>query len=139
MVSTIDMQDLRYLKLFMNVTRIQTRHCFPYNNMIVFAVPKPFLSKAVGKQGANVKKISETIRKRVRIIALPQGEESAQKFIESIVAPVTFNEIEIKEDEIVLTPGSQSKAALIGRNKRRLLEMKKIVRNYFKRDFRIAW
>ena len=138
MVSTIDMQDLRYLKLFMNVTRIQTRHCFPYNNMIVFAVPKPFLSRAVGKQGANVKRISETIRKRVRIVALPEGEDKIKKFIEVIVAPVTFNEIDIKEDEVILTPGSQSKAALIGRNKRRLLEMKRIVKDYFHKEFRIA-
>ncbi len=138
MVNTLDMQDLRYLNLFMKITRIQTRHCFPYNNMIIFAVPRPLLSKAVGKQGMNVKRISEIIRRRVRIIPLPRDEEDAKKFIEAIVAPVEFNDLDIKEGEIILTPGSQSKAALIGRNKRRLLEMKKIVKDYFKRDFKIA-
>lgn len=105
--------------------------------MIIFAVPRPFLSKAVGRQGENVRKISETLRKRVRIIALPEGDRDIKRFIETIVAPVTFNEIDIKENEVILNPGNQSKAALIGRNKRRLLEMKKIVKDYFRREFKI--
>ena len=54
------------------------------------------------------------------------------------MSPFTFKEVETKDDEVVLTPGSQSKAALIGRNKRRLLEMQKIIQDFFKRDFRIV-
>jgi NusA-like KH domain protein len=138
MVNTIDMQTLRYLKLFMQVTRIQTRYCFAYNNMIVFSVPKPMLSKAVGREGANVKRISSILKKRVRIVASPNGEEDIKKFIEAIVSPVTFNELEVKDNEVILTAGSQTKAALIGRNKRRLLEMKKIIKDYFRKEFKIA-
>ena len=48
------------------------------------------------------------------------------------------NNINISDNEIVLTAGSQSKAALIGRNKRRLLEMQKIISDYFAKDFRIV-
>ena len=138
MANTIDMEGLRHLQLFMNVTRIQTRYCFNYNNMIIFSVPKPMLSKAVGRDGANVKRISETLRKRVRIVASPNGEADLKKFIGSIVSPVTFNEVEIKNNEVILTAGSQTKAALIGRNKRRLLEMKKIVKDFFGKEFKIA-
>jgi hypothetical protein len=37
-----------------------------------------------------------------------------------------------------LTAGNtQNKAALIGRDKRRLLEMQKIIKDFFSRDFRI--
>ncbi|MBT4257745.1 hypothetical protein HOD88_01005 [archaeon] len=138
MANTIDMEGLRHLQLFMNITRIQTRYCFNYNNMIIFSVPKPMLSKAVGREGANVKRISETLRKRVRIVASPNGEADLKKFIESIVSPVTFNEVEIKNNEVILTAGSQTKAALIGRNKRRLLEMKKIIKDFFGKEFKIA-
>ena len=138
MANTIDMEGLRHLQLFMNITRIQTRYCFNYNNTIIFSVPKPMLSKAVGREGANVKRISETLRKRVRIVASPNGEADLKKFIESIVSPVTFNEVEIKNNEVILTAGSQTKAALIGRNKRRLLEMKKIIKDFFGKEFKIA-
>ena len=49
-----------------------------------------------------------------------------------------LHEIQISKDEIILTAWRQSKAALIGRNKRRLMEMKKIIGDFFGRDFKIA-
>lgn len=137
MVNTINMQDMRHLNLFAQVTRINTRFCFPYNEAIVFCVPKPMIFKAVGKGAGNIRKLNEITGKRIKIIASPRGIEDAKSFIEDIVKPVTFNDLDIKENEIVLTAGSQSKAALIGRNKRRLLEMQKIVSNFFGKEFRI--
>ena len=137
MVNTINMQDMRHLNLFAQVTRINTRFCFPYNEAIVFCVPKPMIFKAVGKGASNIKKLNEIIGKRIKIIANPRGIEDAKSFIEDIVKPVTFNGLEVKDNEIILTAGSQSKAALIGRNKRRLLEMQKIVSSFFGKEFRI--
>ena len=132
------MQDLRYLNLFGKVTRVNTRYCFKYNEAIVFCVPMRFVSQAVGQQGKNIKKMNEILRKRIKVVAKPRGIQDAKKFIEAVVSPVKFNELEIKDDEIVLTAGSHSKAALIGRNKRRLLEMQSIVRDFFDKEFRIV-
>lgn len=132
------MQDIRHLNLFGKVTRVSTRHCFNYNETIFFGVPKQLLSKAIGEKGKNVRKINETLGKKVKIIPIPRSVEDAKFFISKIVEPVEFKELEIKEDEIVLTAGGQSKAALLGRNKRRLAEMQKIVADFFKRDFRIV-
>lgn len=137
MASTINMQDMRYLNLFGKVTRISTRFCFEYNNAIFFCVPGALVSKAVGEDGKNVREISSILRKRIRIIPKPRGIGDAEKFIRQIVSPVEFKELEVGDDEIVLTAGSQSKAALLGRNKRRLLEMQKIVRSFFGKEFRI--
>jgi NusA-like KH domain protein len=138
MTTTIDMQDLRYLNLFGKITRVSTRFCFKYNETIMFCVPKQLLPKALGEAGKNVRKISEIIRKRVRIIPQPRGVQDARSFIEAIIKPVSFKDIEIKDKEIIVTAGSQHKAALIGRNKRRLLEMQKIVKDYFKKEFRLV-
>ena len=49
--------------------------------------------------------------------------------------PVT--QADLAANEIILNAGMQSKAALIGRNKRRLLEMQKIVHDFFGMEFRI--
>ncbi len=132
------MQDMRQINLFRKITHISTRFCFKYNEAIFFCVPKRLISKAIGKGGVNVKRLSQILRKKIKIIASPSGIEDARKFIENIVEPVTFRNLEINADEIILTAGNQSKAALIGRNKRRLLEMRGIVSDYFKRDFRIV-
>ncbi len=138
MVVTIDMQDMRYLNLFSKITRIQTRFCFKYNETLVFCVPRMLISKSVGPNRRNVKQLNQIIRKKIKIIPLPKGIEDVSVFIQNIVSPQTFKEIEIKENEIVLTAGRESKAALIGRNKRRLLEMQKIIKDFFKKEFRIV-
>jgi len=137
MVNTLDMQDLRYLNLFEKVTGIRTHYCFDYNNTIIFCVPKEFVSKALGPEVRNLRRISEIIKKRVKVIAIPKDSQDIRRFIEFVVSPVTFKDIEISSNEIILNAGSQSKAALIGRDKRRLIEMQKITKDFFKKDFRI--
>jgi len=137
MIKTIDMQDLRYLNLFGKITKVSTKYCFQYNEAIVFCLPKHLISKALGENGKNIRQISEMLKKRIKIIPIPRGIEDVKLFIGAIINPVTFKELEIKGDEIILTAGSQNKAALIGRNKRRLLEMQKIIKSFFGKDFKI--
>jgi transcription antitermination factor NusA-like protein len=96
------------------------------------------LSKAIGSGGKNVRKISEITKKRVKIIIGPRDIEDLQNFVSSVVAPVTFKEISVEGNEVNLNAGKQSKAALIGRNRRRLIEMQKIVHDFFGKEFKIS-
>ena len=152
MVNTIDMQQMRYLNLFEKITGVRTRHCFSYNEFIVFAVPEIFISKAVGKEGRNAKKLNGILGKRIKVIANPESingdsdeikefsTDEIKKFIGDIVSPVEFKDLEVNDEtnEVIITAGSQSKAALIGRMRRRESELKEIVRDYFKKDLRIV-
>jgi len=137
MASTINMQDMRHLNLFEKVSKVRTRYCFSYNETLMFAVPKPMISKALGKSNENLRKLSDIVKKRIRVVATPRGIEDAKDFISAIIAPVQFKDIEITMDEIIVTAGPQSKAALLGRNKRRLAEMQKIVSEFFKVGYRV--
>jgi len=138
MVNVIDMQGMRQLNLFEKITRIRTRFCFKYNEAIFFCVPRALVQRAVGEKGNNVRRLSEILKKRIKIVPLPNGIQHLKQFIQAIVNPVTFKDIEINEYEIILTAGNQSKAALLGRNKRRLIEMQKIIKDFFSKDFRIV-
>ncbi|MEX0933063.1 MAG: hypothetical protein WDZ77_03135 [Candidatus Pacearchaeota archaeon] len=141
MVKVIDMQEMRYLNLFGKVTQVSTRFCFKYNGAIIFCVPKKAVSKAIGENGKNIKRISEIIGKRVKVIPIPVEEEEVEKtkkLIEDIVSPVKFKDLGFNEDEIILTAGSQNKAVLIGRNKQRLHELQKISQDYFGKQLRIV-
>lgn len=131
MVKTLDMQFIRYANLFGKVTNIRTNHCFEYNNMIVFAVPRPFVRKAIGMNNANLKKLSEILRKKVKIVPIPNGKEDIENFVSVIVSPVKFKAIDVKENEAIINANTQSKASLIGRNKIRLNEMQNILDQYF--------
>jgi len=138
MVNTIDMQDIMHLNLFSQITRIDTRFYMKYNGAIIFCVPKNLLARAVGEQGKNLRRLSETLGKKIRIIPMPRGINDARGFIQTIVKPIMFKDLEIKGNEIIITAGNiQSKAALIGRDKRRLIELEKIVENFFGKELKI--
>jgi len=137
MAGTINMQDMRYLNLFRRITGISTRYVIKYNEMILFCVPKSLISKAIGERGRNIKRISEILGRRIKVIPIPGGIQHIKPFIEAIVSPVTFKDLEIKENEIILTAGRQSKAALIGRDRRRVHEMQKIIKDFFSKEFRV--
>jgi transcription antitermination factor NusA-like protein len=138
MINTIDMKDMRHLNLFSRITHIDTRFCFTYNEIIFFCVPKKLVSKAIGTDAKNIRKMNMILKRKIRILPNPVGIEDAEKFIQSIISPIELKELKTTDNEIILTAGSQNKAALIGRNKRRFLEMQRIVSDYFKRDFKLV-
>lgn len=138
MANVINMQDMRHLNLFERITKINTKFCFRYNNTIMFSVPRHLVYKAIGENGKNAKKIYAILEKRIRIIPSPTGIQDAKNFIEDIVNPIPLKEFEIKDNEIILSASSQNKAILIGRNKRRLLELQKIIKNFFGKELRIV-
>ncbi len=128
---------MRYINLLDKASRVKTRKCFLYNNMIVFAVPRAFMSQAIGPDAAHIRFIQNQIGKRIRVIEEARGFEDAERFVEAIVAPVTFKSLEMKDDMFVLSAGSQSKAALIGRNRRREDELRQIMKDTFGLDLKI--
>mgnify|MGYP001603404945 CR=1 FL=1 len=137
MVKTIDMQEMRYLNLFEQVTRVRTRFSFKYNENIFFCVPKPMVSRSIGENGRNLRQMSSILNKNIRVVAAPRDIGDIEPFIRSITNPITFKGVEVKDGEVVVS-GGKNKAILIGRNKRRLLEMQKIVQDFFNMGFRIA-
>lgn len=136
-MSIIDMTLMRYINILDRASRVKTRKCFVYNNIIYFAVPKELIAQAVGPGAVNIRRIQEQLGKRVRIIAEPNDVSDAQDFVKDIVSPVKFKSLELKDGMLVLTAGSASKAALIGRNKTRLEELKQVIMNNFNLEIKI--
>ena len=131
MVKVLDMKLIRYANLFERVTRIRTNHCFVYNNTIIFAVPRAFVMQAIGRDNNNLKILSEIIKKKIKIVAIPNGISDIENFVSVITYPVKFKAIEVKENEAYINASSQNKASLIGRGKIRLDEMQNILEQYF--------
>jgi len=129
---TFDMRLIRYMNIFSRITRISAKHCFLYNNMIVFVVPAFLVNKAIGHENSNLKKISEIIGRKIRVVAEPRGIQDAEKFVSVIVSPAKFTNIQFNDKEAVITTsGMENKALIIGRNKARFMELKEILEQYF--------
>jgi transcription antitermination factor NusA-like protein len=133
MANVIDMQLMRYINLFGRTTKISTTKVFYYNNQIIFCVPKDKVSMAIGKGACNIKKMSEILRKKIRVITMPLVDdvEGIKKFVGDTVAPIEFVGIEMKGGSIVVNAGRQSKAALIGRNRTREKELGDVMKDFF--------
>ena len=96
------------------------------------------VSRAIGPGAINAKKIQEKIGLKVKIIKDANSIEDAKNFIEDVVYPIRIKAIQTNGHEITITAGSnQNKAALIGRNKRRFDELRKVLQDYFHRDLRV--
>ncbi len=137
-MKTIDMRSIRYLNLFEKITKVRTKYCFSYNYEIIFVVPYHLLSKAIGEGGRNVKKLFEILGKKVKIVSAPGGDADAWQFITALVYPIKLRSLDLTPNEMVINAGRQSKAMLIGRNKKRLEEMQEIVQEYFHRAVKIV-
>lgn len=138
MTKTFDMQFIRYINLFGRVTRISPKHCFSYNNMLVFVVPKEAVSSAIGPDNVNLKKLSDILGKRIRVLAQPMGSKDLIPFIQTLVSPIQFEKLEVVEnpnnptkEAIITTAGRENKAMLIGRERAREAELKEILDQYF--------
>jgi transcription antitermination factor NusA-like protein len=137
-MDVIDMKAMRYINLLDKISRVQTRRCFIYNNAVYFAVNKNLVSRAIGPSAINIKKIQESIGARVKIIKEAEGIGDLKRFIGDVVSPIRPRDIELKENVVVITAGNnQNKASLIGRDKRRYGELKKIISDVFGKDLKI--
>ncbi|MBI2452431.1 hypothetical protein HYV50_05145 [Candidatus Pacearchaeota archaeon] len=138
-MAIIDMRTMRYINLLDKITHVKTKNCFIHNNTIFFAVNRNEVSRAIGAGASNIRKMQEKTGRKIRIIIEIEGDNDLKRFIEDIIAPARVKSVERKENELIITAGNgRSKAALIGRDKRRLEELKKIVHDFFNSGLRIA-
>lgn len=132
MAKVIDMQLMRYINLFERISGVSTTDCFNYGNTLFFAIPKSKMNRALGPRGSNIKKLSDTLRRKIKLIEMPSSDEGIKKFIENLISPIEVTNIELKEGELVISAPMQSRAMLIGRNRVREDELKEILNKLFK-------
>ncbi len=146
MAKTIDMQLMRYINLFGRISKISTTDCFVYNNTLYFAVPKSLMAQALGKNAENVKQLSMTLRKKIRIIPKPKNvvfsdENSSltdktsalKEFVKDVVFPIEFTNFEYSpiDKNVTISGSREQKAILIGRDRSRQKELQEILDRTF--------
>ena len=127
-VQKLDMRTMGYITMFEKLTRTEAVDFLENKGQLIFFTKEGELRKTLGKNGANIKRLSNLLKKKVRIIEL---SEDPKKFILSIIHPLEPSSIEIKEKEIVLKFNTtEERARIIGRNGSNLEFLGKLVENH---------
>ncbi|MCX8193828.1 MAG: hypothetical protein N3G19_00470 [Candidatus Pacearchaeota archaeon] len=127
----LDLKTIQLINLFEKITHVKAKYCFDYNAVTIFVVPKALLNKALGKNAININKLKSHLNKKIRIIVSPAGIHDVENFIKAIVFPYEIKKVTLENNELHIFSAPGNKAALIGRNKVRLLELSDIIEKFF--------
>jgi len=132
----LDSDALGLSSLLERLTHVHVKDCFKDEEVIYFIVSPGELGKAIGKGGMMVKKVQEELGKRIRIV---EYREQAVDFIKNLIYPLTVEEVEEKESEILIKDSSKkTKGLLIGRDGKNLLLINRAVQRFFNKVVRIV-
>ncbi|HDP74069.1 MAG TPA: NusA-like transcription termination signal-binding factor [Candidatus Woesearchaeota archaeon] len=129
----INLDMMKYITLFESVTSSEVKDCFedPAGSLF-FVVGQGEARKAIGKSGANVRKASQMLNKRLKVV---EFSSNAEKFIMNLLYPIKVESIKQEDKEVVISDKSiQNKSMIIGRNAQNLRFIESVVKRYFDID-----
>lgn len=129
---TLTDDTLRYMSLFETVTKARSIDCIERTNKIIFIVPKTQVGLAIGKQGENIKRLKDLMKKNIDIIGYSQDIEI---FIRSIFHNYTIREVKLEKrgDTSIayVTVDIREKGKIIGKGGENLKLAKEIVSRHY--------
>lgn len=132
MTITYDTALLKVMVLFENATHSKLKDCFQdaAGNSITFVVQPGESGKAIGKHGANAKRLEQLLKKYVRVV---EFSPDRNQFIRNLVQPLQIGQIDEEEAGVITLTGkdSRTKGLLIGRNGQNLRALEEKVRRHF--------
>ena len=126
-----DINLMKFISLFETLTRAKVKDCIE-GDPLIFVVKKGEIGKAIGKKGANIRKVENLIKRKIKII---EFDEDIIVFVSNIIAPVKAEEITKKDNIIVIKDSDpKTKGKIIGRDSQNRKFCRKIVSRYFDID-----
>ncbi|MBI2176195.1 NusA-like transcription termination signal-binding factor [Candidatus Woesearchaeota archaeon] len=121
---------MKLMSFFEAATKARLKDCFvDQNSLLVFVVEPAQYGLAVGKGGANVKRIEEALKRKVKIA---EFSDDLVQFVAGLIQPSKARDISVSDGIITITPeSSESRGYLIGRSGRNLRNMESIIQRYF--------
>src|SRR3989338_6966028 len=119
---------MQYISLFESLTAAKVRDCI-VNEQILFIVNENDMGKAIGKQGSNVKRIENMLKKKIRLV---EFNSDIVQFVQNLIYPITAKEI--KEENGIVSiycNDVKSKGMLIGRDRHNINFVNDVVKRHF--------
>jgi len=120
---------MQYISMFESLTGAKVKDCI-VNDAIFFIVHENEMGRAIGKQGSNIKRVENTLKKKIK---LAEFNSDVKQFVGNLIYPLKAKEIK-EEEGIVTIYGSdmKTKGMLIGRDRHNIKLVNDIVKRHFK-------
>ena len=126
---TFSMETIGYINLFERLTHAHVKDCFQEEGRMVFLVDQGEISKAVGKGGSNVRRISAAIKKQVKVV---EFNHDPIKFLETLLYPIRPKSIVAEDERLIIKANNiKEKGQIYGREKTKLKHTQEILSKYF--------
>ena len=124
-----DIDIMKFISLFDNITKIHAKDCFKQDSRIIFIVNEGKAGMAVGKKGMNIKKLENLFKKKIKIV---EHSESLIDFVKNVIHPLGAKEISEDDEIVTIIPvDNKTRGYLIGREAVNLRNYEEIVKRYF--------
>lgn len=126
----LDVTLLKYISIFESVTQARVKDCIEdLNGNLIFIVYPGEISKAIGKNGSNVKKVTQLLNKKVRII---EFNSDVEKFITHLLYPIEVDSITVSDNTLTIRDRSrEKKSKIIGRESKNLRFLESVLKQYY--------
>lgn len=130
LIKKYDQELIRCMNLFEQVCRVSPKDCFSIEDTIFFTTTPGTTRSAIGPQGVNAKKMSELLKKEVKILEWvdsPEGLVRSYLFPANIVSVSSTPEKNIE----ILLKSSMSRRYLLSDRQVRLKQLVALIKHYF--------
>ncbi|MBI3035532.1 NusA-like transcription termination signal-binding factor [Candidatus Woesearchaeota archaeon] len=131
-----DSDLMKLMTLFESMTGANVKDCIA-NEKITFIIGEGDMGKAIGKNGSNIKRMENMVKKKIRLV---EFSNDVVQFVKNSVYPVEALSIE-QENGIVTIHGkdTNTRAMLIGRERQNINHLSDIVKRHFDiKDIKVA-
>lgn len=119
---------MKLITLFESMTGAKVKDCIS-NERLTFIVEENEMGKAIGRNGANIKRMENAIKRKIK---LAEFSNNPVQFVKNLIHPIQV--ADIREEEGIITIHGRdtgTKAMLIGRERQNINHLSDIVKRYF--------
>ena len=119
---------MKIITLFESMTGAKVKDCIS-DEKLIFIMEENEMGRAIGRNGANIKKMEEVLKKKIK---LAEFSNDVLQFVKNMIYPIEALDIR-QEDGVITIHGkdTNSKAMLIGRERKNINHLSSIVKRYF--------
>lgn len=120
---------MRYLNVFEQVTRVRAKDFFTSETVLFFLTDKGNAKIAIGKQGINVRNLSTSLQRKVKIL---EWTDNAEGLVRAYLYPVIADSVGVNADKNVeiLFKFAKQRRYLLDNKQENLHELLALVKHF---------